>query len=126
MWKISCACVVPRRRKRPAEPGDAQRRGYVDRGAVGDVMKARRQVTGGDGVEVVVVAVDPVDGSPEGLIPALLIGDVADAEPDCDLGVAPDDVARRVERAVDVAERAYCLVVCDGTSRSVLSQMKSL
>jgi hypothetical protein len=35
-----------------------------------------------------------------------------------------DDRARGVERAVDVAERAY--LGDAGTSRSVLSQMKSL
>jgi hypothetical protein len=41
--------------------------------------------------------------------------------------MARDDPARRIERAVDVAERAEgYLLTCAGTSRSVLSQMKSL
>ena len=66
-------------------------------------MEIRRQIAGGDGVEVVVVAVDPVDASAERLVAAGFVGDVADAEPERDLGMARDDRARGVERAVDVA-----------------------
>ena len=39
--------------------------------------------------------------------------------------MARDDGPRRVERAVDVAENPYLLVPA-GTSKSALSQMKSL
>jgi hypothetical protein len=78
--------------------------------------------------------VDPVDGRAERLVASCLVGDVAHAEPERDIWMARDDPARGVERAVDVAERAdYAgskdpayFVVCAGTSRSALSQMKSL
>jgi hypothetical protein len=50
--------------------------------------------------------VDPVDGSAQRFVAAVLIGDVADTEPEWDFGVPRDDGARGVERAVDVAERA--------------------
>jgi hypothetical protein len=113
MRKIGGARLVPCRRERPAEPGNTHshaavgrvfRPGDFDGGAVGDVMKIRRQITGCDGVEVVVVAVNPVDRRGEGLVAAYVVGDVADAEPDRDFRMSPDDVARRVERAMDVAE----------------------
>ena len=89
-------------------------------------MQIRRQIAGRDGVEVVVVAVDPVDRSAERLVAPVRVGDVADAEPEGDVGMARDDAAGGVEAAVDVAERADDYLLCAGTSRSVLSQMKSL
>jgi hypothetical protein len=61
------------------------------------------QIAGRDRVEVVVVAVDPVDRCAERLIPSQVRRDVADAEPEGDLGMPRDDRSRRVERAVDVA-----------------------
>jgi len=66
-------------------------------------MEILRQIAGGDGVEVVVVAVNPVDAGAEGLVSTLFVGDVADAEPEGNLGVARDDGSRGVECAVDVA-----------------------
>jgi hypothetical protein len=68
------------------------------------VVKVRRQIAGGDGIEVVVVAVDPVDRRAEGFVTSLLVGDVADAQPERNLGMARDDRPRGVERAVDVAQ----------------------
>jgi hypothetical protein len=88
-------------------------------------MQIRREIGRGDGVEVVVVAVNPVDVRAERLVSAPIVGDIADAQPDGDVGMFRDDRPGRVERAVNVAERAY-LVVSAGTSRSALSQMKSL
>jgi hypothetical protein len=130
MRQIGSGRLVPRRRERAAESADAQRAAgnvEIDRRRVGDVMKIRRQIAGGNGVEVVVVAVDPVDGRAEWFVAARLVGDVADAQPEGDFGVARDDPAGGGEVAMDVAERAEgYLVVCAGTSRSVLSQMKSL
>jgi hypothetical protein len=66
-------------------------------------MEIRRQIAGRDRVEVVVVAVDPVDGCAEWLIPSCVRRDVADAEPEGNLGMPRDDRSRGVERAVDVA-----------------------
>jgi hypothetical protein len=42
-------------------------------------MKVRRQIAGGDGVEVVVVAVNPVDRRTERFVAPVFVGDVADA-----------------------------------------------
>ena len=101
-------------------------------------MEIRRQIAGGDGVEVVVVAVNPVDAGAERLVASGLVSDVADAQPERNLGMPRDDRPRGVERAVDVAEDseryrddagrvvAVAVVPGAGTSRSVLSQMKSL
>ena len=101
-------------------------------------MEIHRQIAGADGVEVVVVAVDPVDAGAERFVASLFVGDVADAQPERDFGMARDDRPRRVERAVDVAQdpepyrddagRVVAVVVVPGagTSMSVLSQMKSL
>jgi hypothetical protein len=83
-----------------------------------------RQIAGRDRVEVVVVAVNPVDAAAERLVAALLVGDVAHAQPEWNAGMRRDDLPRGVERAVDVSERAY--LGDAGTSSSVLSQMKSL
>jgi hypothetical protein len=66
-------------------------------------MKILGQIAGRDRVEVVVVAVDPVDGSAEAFVAAFVGGDVADAQPERDFRMPRDDRARRVERAVDVA-----------------------
>jgi hypothetical protein len=66
-------------------------------------MQIRRQLAGGDGVEVVVVPVDPVHRRAERLVRAALRRDVADAQPEWDAGVARDDPARVLERAVDVS-----------------------
>ena len=81
---------------------------------------------------------DPVDGSAEGFVSSPFVGDIADAQPERDLGMLRDDRPGRLERAVDVAEgpegyrddagRVVAVVVVPGagTSMSVLSQMKSL
>ena len=66
-------------------------------------MQIRRQRAGGDGVEVVVVAVNPVDRGAERFVAPIAGGDVADAEPERHLGMARDDGARGVEGAVNVA-----------------------
>jgi len=55
----------------------------------------------------------------------MVVCDITDAEPERNLRMRSDDGARRVEGAVDVAERADYLGDA-GTSRSALSQMKSL
>jgi hypothetical protein len=47
--------------------------------------------------------VNPVDARAERFVPAVLVGDVAHAQPERNLGVARDDLSRRLERAVDVA-----------------------
>jgi len=65
-------------------------------------MQVRRHAPGRDRVEVVVVAVNPVDGSADRLVAAVLVGNVADAEPERDLGVPRDDRAGWLERAVDI------------------------
>jgi hypothetical protein len=96
----------------------------LDRRAVVDVMQICRQIAGRDRVEVVVVAVDPVNGRAERLVGAGGGRDVADAQPEWNLRMRRDDRARRVEGAVNVSERAY--LGDAGTSRSALSQMKSL
>jgi hypothetical protein len=67
-------------------------------------MEAVRQISRGDGVEVVVVTVDPIDARAQRFVAALLVGDVADAQPERNLGMARDDRPRGVERAVDVAQ----------------------
>jgi hypothetical protein len=82
------------------------------------------QRAGRDRVEVVVVAVDPVDGRAERLVGASVRRDIADAQPERNVRVGSDDGARGVERAVDVAERPY--LGDAGTRSSDLSQMKSL
>jgi hypothetical protein len=66
-------------------------------------MEILRQIAGGDDVEVVVVAVNPVDPGAERLVTAVVVGYVADAQPERNLGVPGHDRARGVERAVDVA-----------------------
>jgi hypothetical protein len=73
-----------------------------DERPVVDVMQILRQLTR-DRVEVVVVAVNPVDPRAERFVPPLFVGNVADAEPERDVGMTRDDLPRRVERAVDVA-----------------------
>ena len=75
----------------------------LDDRPVGDVDEVLRQVVRGDRVEVVVVAVNPVDAGAERFVAPVFVGDVADAEPERDLGMARDDRPRGVERAVDVA-----------------------
>ena len=73
-------------------------------------MQIRRQITRGDGVEVVVVAVDPVDGGAERLVAGPcpepgrgVVGDIADAKPEWNLGMSRDDGSRGVEGAVNIA-----------------------
>jgi hypothetical protein len=91
------------------------------------VVEVRRQITGRNRVEVVVVAVDPVDPRARRLVRTRSGRDVANTEPERDVGMACDDGARRVERAVDVAENPErYFVAWAGMSRSILSQMKSL
>jgi hypothetical protein len=67
-------------------------------------MKIRWEISGGDGVEVVVVAVNPVDRRRERFVPSSFVGDVADAQPERNPGMARDDRPGGVERAVDVAQ----------------------
>ena len=128
MRKIVGRRLVPGRSERSAEAGDLDH-GLalvvdVDGRTVIDVEQVLRQIAGRDRVEVVVVPVNPVDARAERLVAAVLVGDVADAQPERDVGMRSDDGARRVERAVDVSESAY--LGDAGTSRSALSQMKSL
>jgi hypothetical protein len=66
-------------------------------------MEIRRQIAGGDRVEVVVVAVNPVDRRAERFVTSLFVGDVANAQPERDLGMPRDDRPRAGECAVDVA-----------------------
>jgi hypothetical protein len=96
-------------------------------------MKVGRQIAVRNRIEGVVIAVDPVNRRAEGLVAASLIRDVADAQPERNVGVPGDDGASGAERAVDVAESAelrdfprFPDYLPAGTSRSVLSQMKSL
>ena len=111
--------LVPRRREGAAEPGDDEADlggppyirsqagplgpGDFGEGPIRNVMKIRRRIAGGDRVEVVVVAVDPVDRGAERFVTSVLVRDVADAQPERDLGMPRDDGPRGVERAVDVA-----------------------
>ena len=67
-------------------------------------MQIGRQVAGRDRVEVVVVAVNPVDRRADGFVAAALVSDVAYAQPEWNLAVARDDRPRTVERAVNVSE----------------------
>ena len=66
-------------------------------------MEIAREIARGDGVEIVVVAVDPVDGRADGLVAAGVGCEIPDAQPERNLGMARDDLSRRIERAVDVA-----------------------
>jgi hypothetical protein len=66
-------------------------------------MEIGRQIARGDGVEVVVVAVNPVDRRADRFVASLFVGDVPDTKPERNGGMACDDVSRRVERTVDVA-----------------------
>ena len=128
MRKISGRRFVPRRRERSPEPRDLNDRltfvRDLDERPVVDVDQILGQRARGDRVEVVVVAVNPVDRRAERVVRARLGRDVADAQPEGNLRMRRDDPARRVERAVDVSERPY--LGDAGTSSSVLSQMKSL
>jgi hypothetical protein len=112
MREIAGGRLVPCGREGATEPrnpdGDSRAEALrYDRCAVGDVMQVRRQISGRNGVEVVVVPVDPVDrGAERGIFKirsTRLVGDVADAQPEGNLGMPRDDTARRVERAVYVA-----------------------
>ena len=123
--------LVPRRRERPAQTHDLHDGlSLVEDfygGSIFDVMEILRQVVSRDRIEVVVVAVNPVDAGAERLVAPRLVGDVPDTEPERDLRVLRHDGARAVEGAVNISERAEnYFVVWPGTSRSVLSQMKSL
>jgi hypothetical protein len=108
MRKIRCPRLVPGRRERSAEPGDFHDRFSLvedfDERPVVDVMQFLGQIGGGYRVEVVVVTVDPIDARAQRFVAALLVGDVADAQPERNLGMARDDRPRGVERAVDVAQ----------------------
>ena len=141
MREVGCRRVVPSRGKRSAETQQLDNRlaGVIinlDDVRIADVIEIARQITRGNRVEVVVVAVNPVDIGAERFVAAVLVRDVADTEPERNIGMARDDRARGVELAVDVAERAEAesdvagskdpAYFCAGTSRSVLSQMKSL
>ena len=66
-------------------------------------MEIRRQIAGGYRVEIVVIAVDPVDRRAERFVAPVLVGDVADAQPERNLGMPRHDRAGGVEGAVDVA-----------------------
>jgi hypothetical protein len=67
-------------------------------------MEIRGQIAGGDRVEVVVVAVNPIDRHADGFVAPVFGGEVPDAQPERNLGVTRDDRPRGVERAVDVAQ----------------------
>jgi hypothetical protein len=67
-------------------------------------MEIAREISRGDGVEVVVVAVDPVDRGAERFVPPVFVRDVADAQPERNLGMPRDDRPGGVEGAVDVAQ----------------------
>lgn len=69
-------------------------------------MQILRQITGCDGIEVVVVAVNPVDARAERLVASGFIGDVTDTQPERNLWMARGDLSCGPERAVDVAESA--------------------
>src|SRR4051812_46837026 len=68
-------------------------------------MQVRRQIAGSDGVEVVVVAVDPVDRTAQRLVEPRVGGDVADAQPERHVRMARDNAASGQEIAVHVAKR---------------------
>jgi len=67
------------------------------------MKEIRRQIAGLDRIEVVVVPVNPVHTGADRLVTAVVVGDVADAEPEWNLRMPRDDRPRSVERAVDVA-----------------------
>jgi hypothetical protein len=63
-------------------------------------------------IEIVVVAVDPVDRRAERLVAPFVCCDIPDAQPERHLGVPRDHVARGVEFAVDVSQGSeYHLVI---------------
>jgi len=66
-------------------------------------MEIHRQIAGGDRVEVVVVAVNPVEAGAEGLVASGRVSDIADAQPEGNVWMPRDDRPRGVERAVNVA-----------------------
>jgi hypothetical protein len=68
-------------------------------------MEIGRQIARSDRVEIVVVPVDPVDRRTKRFVASLFIGDIADAQPERNLRMAPDDAPGGLERPVDVAKR---------------------
>ena len=66
-------------------------------------MQIRREIARGDGVDIVVVAVDPVDRRADGFVESRISRQVPDREPERDLGMPRNDRLRGGERAVDVA-----------------------
>jgi hypothetical protein len=99
--QLGCAALVPGRRERAPQAGDTQSID-LDRRPVWNVLKSWREIARRDRVEVVVVAVDPVDRRADGLVPPLGAGQVPDRKPPGDLGMPRDDRPRGLERAVDV------------------------
>jgi hypothetical protein len=76
---------------------------HVHGGAVRNVAQVWRQTAQGNRVEIVVVAVNPVDRRAERRVVAVFGGDVTNAEPAPDLGMRRDDAAGVGKGAVDVA-----------------------
>ena len=103
------ARLVPRRRERASQAGDDEGLTAVavaedlDRRPIRNMMQIRREIARGYGVEVVVVAVNPVDGRAGGFIAAICGRQVPYAQPERDLAVPLDDRSRGRECAVDVA-----------------------
>ena len=102
--------VVPARRERAAERGDAPRPDQVRPAVAADsaasARAAARRSRAGEHVEVLVVALDEVERRDRREILAVVARDVADADPQRHVGVPLHDDLNRLELAVDVAERA--------------------
>ena len=101
--------VVPTRRERASQRRHAPAAHLMER-AVAQVVQRRRGRTAGrrlgHDVEVLVVALDPVEGRGRREVLALVAGDVAHLQPERHVRVPAHDVLNGLELAVDVAERA--------------------
>ena len=91
-------------------------------------MEVEREIAGCDQIKILVIAFDPVKGRVEGFVATVGVGYIANAKPGPDVGMLPHDAAHAGEISVNIAKGADLihLLVVAGTSRSALSQMKSL
>ena len=109
----------------------------MHRNAIRDVVQVRQRTAArrlsGHEIEVFVVALDPVERRARTRILAVFGREVAGTDPERDLGMARHHAIERVEVAMKIADGAeyhrragVTASAGTGTSRSFLSQMKSL
>src|SRR5262245_31435441 len=136
VWQFCSGCVEPRGCEGAAKPGDSQPSDVGSR-AVLDVVQVCRLLCpgfpGGNAIEILVVALDPEQRTRRRRIRPGAAGEIADANPQRNVGMTFHRQRQCVEVPVDVSDRAdrypamAGIFASDGglTSRSLLSQMKS-